>query len=46
MPVKIKSFIPLTFLLCCADFRLLNRRHEQHGRNRFSICTVALPCLR
>ena len=28
MPVKIKSFIPSTFLLCCADFRLLNSRHE------------------
>ena len=28
MSVKIKLLIPLLFLLCCVDFRLMNRRYE------------------
>ena len=45
---KIKLFNH-SILLCCADIRLLNNRHENvnmgDGRIGFGICTVALPCL-
>ena len=49
MPVADKIYNSVDFLLCCADFQLLNRRHKHvnigNGRIWFSICTAALPCL-